>query len=119
MTVAPPPNLPALVATRDSWHRVAEHVLAAGQFAASGTIRLRPVPGGFATTAGVDGRQLAVVGTSLVVTDGSARRTAPLTTVAELADVAGVRPGLAGSYPPATPAAPDAPLAADPAAAAV
>src|SRR3954464_8332253 len=47
---------PALVQTRESWHRVAEHVLAAGQFAAARTIRLRPLPGGFATAAGAGGR---------------------------------------------------------------
>jgi hypothetical protein len=109
---------PALARTRDSWHRVAEHVLAAGQFAASGTIRLRPVPGGFATTAGVDGRQLAVVGLALEVSDGRTHRTAPFTTVRELADIAGVRPGLSGSYTPATPLEPDAPLDGDPDAAA-
>jgi hypothetical protein len=110
---------PALARTRDSWHRVAEHVLAAGQFAASGTIRLRPVPGGFATTAGVDGRRLAVVGLALEVSDGRTRRTTPFTTVRELAEVAGVRPGLSGSYAPATPLEPDAPLAGDPDAAAL
>ncbi len=32
---------PALAAARDGWHRVAEHVLAAGQYEASGTIRLQ------------------------------------------------------------------------------
>jgi hypothetical protein len=104
---------PALARTRDSWHRVAEHVLAAGQFAASGTIRLRPSPGGFATTAGVEGRQLAVVGLTLVVSDGGARRTAPFSTVGALAAFAGVQPGLSGSYSPATPPDPDAPLAGD------
>jgi hypothetical protein len=46
------------VATRATWHRVAEHVLAAGQFAAAGTIRLRHVPGGLGTTVGIGGRQL-------------------------------------------------------------
>jgi|tagenome__1003787_1003787.scaffolds.fasta_scaffold20983057_6 hypothetical protein len=96
---------PALTRIRDSWHRVAEHVLAAGQFAASGTIRLRQTAGGYATTAGVDGRQLAVVGLTLVMSDGDARRTAPLTTIGALAAFAGVRPGLSGSYSPTT--APD------------
>lgn len=110
-------QLPALAGTRQSWHRVAEHVLAAGQFAASGTIRLRPSPGGFATTAGVDGRQLAVVGLTLVVSDGDTHRTAPFRTVGELAAFAGVQPGLTGSYTPATSPDPDAPLAGDAAAA--
>jgi hypothetical protein len=104
---------PALARTRDSWHRVAEHVLAAGQFAASGTIRLRPSPGGFTTTAGVDGRQLAVDGLTLVVTDGDTRRTTPFSTVAALAAFAGVQPGLTGSYTPATSPDRHAPLTGD------
>ena len=109
-------TLPAssdLVRTRDSWQRVAEHVLAAGQFTAAGTIRLRPYPGGFSTVVGVDGRQLAVVGNRLVVLDGSERRETALTTVGAAADFAGVAPGLSGSYSPVTPADPDAPLAVD------
>jgi hypothetical protein len=40
----------ALDTTRQGWHRVAEDVLAAGQFAATGEIRLRPYPGGFTTS---------------------------------------------------------------------
>jgi hypothetical protein len=107
----------ALASTRDSWHRLAEHVLAAGQFAASGTIRLRQSRGGFSTTAGIDGRQLAVVGLTLVVSDGESRRTAPFSTVGELAAFAGVRPGLSGSYSPATSPDPDLPLPGDPQAA--
>jgi hypothetical protein len=102
-----------LVRTRDCWHRVAEHVLAAGQFTAAGTIRLRPYPGGFSTVVGVDGRQLAVVGDRLVVLDGSERRETPLTTIGAAAEFAGVTPGLSGSYSPVTPADPDAPLAVD------
>jgi hypothetical protein len=100
--------------TRESWHRVAEHVLAAGQFADAGTIRLRPYPGGIATVRGVAGRQLAVVGDALVVLepDGS-RRSTRLTTVGAAAAFAGVTPGLRGSYAPATPADPDVPVTVD------
>ena len=111
MTVTASPDL---VRTRDGWHRVAEHVLAAGQFAAAGTIRLRAFPGGFSTVVGVDGRQLAVVGDRLVVLDGTERREAPLTTVGAAADFAGVTPGLRGSYSPVTPADPGAPLTVEP-----
>jgi hypothetical protein len=111
MTVA---QSSALTRTRDSWHRVAEHVLAAGQFEASGTIRLRTSPGGFSTTAGVGGRQLAVEGLTLVVSEGGTRRTAALSTIGELAAFAGVRPGLSGSYSPATSPDPDLPLGGDP-----
>ena len=117
MTLTTPQRL---VETRTSWHRVAEHVLAAAQFADAGTIRLRIWPGGFATVRGVAGRQLAVIGDALVVVepDGS-RRSTPLTTVGAAAAFAGVAAGLRGTYAPATPDDPDAPLPADPAAARV
>ena len=108
MTVGP------LAATRESWHRLAEHVLAAGQFAAAGTIRLRVAPGGFATVAG---RLMAVDGDRLVVEFDGETRTAPLTTLGAAASFAGVAVGLRGSYPPATSADPDAPLVVDPEAA--
>jgi hypothetical protein len=97
---------------------VAEHVLAAGQFAAAGTIRLRPWPGGFATVVGVDGAQLAVVRDELLVVEGDTTRVHPLTTLREAAAFAGVQPGLRGSYTPETSADPDEPLRIDVAAAA-
>src|SRR3954468_19167328 len=105
---------PTSAATRKSWQRVAEHVLAAGQYAAAGTIRLRPCPGGIETLVGVDGRQLAVIGDQRVVPepDGT-RRSAPLTTIGAAAAFAGVRPGLQGPYPPATSDDPDTPLPVD------
>src|SRR3712207_1120411 len=106
-----------LETTRTSWHRVAEHVLAAGQFAASGTIRLRPLPGGFATTVGVGDRQVAVVGDELLVIRRNSTRSERLTTLRRAADFAGVGLGLRGSYPPATTLEPDAPLPIDPTAA--
>jgi hypothetical protein len=106
-----------LVESRRSWHRVAEHVLAAGQFAAAGTIRLRPNPGGFATVVGVDGRTLAVDGNRLVVLDGAERRETVLTTIGDAAAFAGVEPGLRGSYSPVTSDDPDTPLVIDLAAA--
>src|SRR3954447_18767456 len=111
MTVTTPQRLED---TRTSWHRVAEHVLAAGQFADASTIRLRVWAGGIATVRGVAGRQLAVLGDALIVVepDGS-RRSARPTTVGDAARFAGVTPGLSGSYPPATPADPDARLTID------
>jgi hypothetical protein len=107
----------ALVETRESWHRVAEHVLAAGQFAASGTIRLRPYPGGFATTVGVAGRQLAVVDDRIAVIEGASNRSEQFTTLGRAAEFAGVTLGLRDSYTPVTPVEPDAPLHVDPVAA--
>jgi len=115
MTVTAPH---ALASTRQSWHRVAEHVLAAGQYADAGTIRLRPRPGGIGTVRGVAGRQLAVVGRDLVVVEPDGRhRSTPLTDLRAVAAFAGVAPGLHGSYAPATSADLDAPLPVDVAAA--
>lgn len=105
-----------LAATRDSWHRVAEHVVAAAQFADTGKIALRSVPGGFQTTCPLrGGRQLSVRGTQLVVTDVSGSRSTLLTTIAAAADFAGITPGMPVTvYPPATPLQPDEPLYIDP-----
>jgi hypothetical protein len=102
-----------VVETRESWHRVAEHVLAAAQFADTGTIRLRPFPGGFATTSGIGGRLLAVVADRLLVVDGTDFDARPLTTLRAAGAFVGVSPGLRGSYSPATSADPDQPLRLD------
>jgi hypothetical protein len=56
-----------LAATRRAWHGVAELVLAGPQYRRAGTIRLRVVPGGFATVAAPD---LAVIGGDLVAGGG-------------------------------------------------
>ena len=105
MTMTTSSHLERLAQTRDSWHRVAEHVLAAGQYADTGKIGLRPAAGGFQTRLPLrDGRLLRVVNTELVVADPSGRRTAPITTLAAAAHFAGVSPGMPASvYPPATP----------------
>jgi hypothetical protein len=110
-----------LVATRSAWHRVAEHVLAAARYAATGRIGLRPSPGGVRTPPfGPTGRVVAIDGTDLVVTDDGASRRAPLTTLREAGRLADVVPGApAQVYTPATPLDLDAPLAVDPEAAAV
>jgi hypothetical protein len=114
MTASPTINL--LAKTRDSWHRVAEHVLAAGQYADTGKIGLHPVPGGFQTRLPLrDGRQLSVINTELIVDESTGRRSAPLTTLAAAAQFAGVTPGMPASvYPPATPLQLDEPLSVDP-----
>jgi hypothetical protein len=111
-------NLPdpaTLATTRDSWHRVAEHVLAAGQYADTAEISLRPVPGGFQTTHPLsDGRRLSVVGADLVVTDGDSTLSRALSTVRAAAAFAGVSPGMPSTvYAPATPFDLDAPLRID------
>jgi hypothetical protein len=70
--------------TRRSWHALAELVLAGPQYRRSGTIRLRVVPGGFATVAAPD---VSVVGDQVagVAVDGL--------TLAEVAERVGVDVG--------------------------
>lgn len=105
-----------LAVTRGGLHRVAEHVLAAGLYAASGKIGLVPSPGGFRTPPfGADGRFLAVDGTELVAGDAAATRRTALTTLRAAAEFAGVTPGApARVYKPATPLNLDEPLLIDP-----
>jgi hypothetical protein len=43
-----------LPATREAWHRLAEHALAAAQYAATGDIGLVPAPGVFASPSKID-----------------------------------------------------------------
>jgi hypothetical protein len=109
------PTAATIAQTRDSWHRVAEHVLAAAQYADSAEIALRPVEGGFQTTRPLQGgRHLAVDNSELVVLDQRGARRTPLTTLREVAAFAGVHAGLSPSvYTPATSADLDAPLAVD------
>ncbi|WP_433351637.1 hypothetical protein ACQP25_01260 [Microtetraspora malaysiensis] len=75
--------------TRRALHGVAELVLAGPQYRLSGTVRLRPVSGGFATVAAPD---LRIDCDTLVTGDG---RRLPLRdiTYAGLAEAAGVRAG--------------------------
>ena len=104
--------------TRRSLHAVAEQVLAAALWRASGRIGLRATEGGFGTPAfplGGRGRQVRVEGLDLVVVDDGHERRAPLTTVAAAAAFVGVEPGAPDVYPAATPVDLDAPLPLDPA----
>ncbi|CAJ62218.1 hypothetical protein FRAAL3575 [Frankia alni ACN14a] len=106
-----------LARTRRALHAVAEHVLAAARYRATGRIGLAVTPGGFATPAfGPAGRTVAVAGTDLVVRDGDAETArSPLTTLREAAHLAGVEPGgPAAVYRLATPCHPDEPLDIDP-----
>jgi hypothetical protein len=97
-----------LAVTRDGLHQVAEHVLAADLYAASGEIGLIPSPGGFRTpTFGPDGRFLAVDGTELVVVGATTTRRTALTTLRAAADV-----GPHGGPPPGDPAFWNAPFGA-------
>jgi hypothetical protein len=110
-----------LAETRAGWHRVAEHVLAAALFAATGKIGLLAWPGGFRTPAlHPDGRFLAVDGTELVVSGAGGVRRTSLTTIRAAAEFAGIAPGApAQVYKPATPLDLDEPLVIEPDAARV
>jgi hypothetical protein len=102
-----------LIATRRALHGVAELVLAGPQYRAAGSIRLRVIPGGFAT---VVGPRLRVEEDHLVA--GDAR--VPMTgrSYAKLAAEAGVEAGApAGLYSDGSGVDSDEPIAIDPAAA--
>jgi hypothetical protein len=109
------PTRTSFADTREALHQVAEHLLAAAQFAQVGTIRLRHRPGGFGTAQALqDDRHLAVADGRLVVTQAGRTRRLPLTTLRRLAQDLGLTAGLDPSaYPPATPFRPDAPLLVD------
>lgn len=94
--------------TRRSLHVVAELLVAGPQYAESGDIRLRVVPGGFGTFAAPD---LRVEGTELVTAQGRHPITGSLS---ELAEAAGLeaRP-LADVYSDVTGAGPDEQLVVD------
>jgi hypothetical protein len=55
----------------------------------------------------------SVTADGITVLEAGRRRSAPLTTLRQVAAFAGVQPGLPGSYPPATPLDLDAPLTVD------
>jgi hypothetical protein len=100
-------NNQALVATRRALHGVAELVIAGPQYAASGTIRLRVVPGGFAGTTSamrVDGADLVWDGGRIPLS-GSCRR---------MADAVGVTAVVPDIYGDGSGVDPDEELTFDP-----
>jgi hypothetical protein len=91
------------IETRRAWHGVAELVLAGPQYRRSGTIRLRVVPGGFAT---ITEPQLRVDLDHLMVDD--ARLPMSGQTYGRLGELAGVEAGApAGLYGGGSGARPD------------
>jgi hypothetical protein len=110
--MALPDSLPT---TRDSWHRIAEHVLSAARYAATGHIGLLPAPGGFATPPfGPAFTVLAVDLDEFVVTRAGQQSRTRIATVAQVADLSGIEPGAPDhAYRPATPLEPDAVLRID------
>jgi hypothetical protein len=99
----------SLTQTRRSWHGIAELVLAGPQVRATGHLRLRVVPGGFATAHQPD---LRVERHELV--DGDVRVGIDGRTCAELAAAVGVELGApAGRYPDGSGVRPDEVLRCD------
>jgi len=111
-----------LTPTRQAWHTVAEHVLAAALHRVTGRIGLRAAPGGFGTPpfpSANGSMTIRVDGVDLTVADDTGERRSVLTTVREAAAFVGVEAGApADVYTPATPLDLDRPLVIDPAAAA-
>ncbi|MFL6243210.1 MAG: hypothetical protein ACJ73V_09325, partial [Acidimicrobiia bacterium] len=116
----PLPPLPArdaFATTRAAWHTLAEHVLARARYDANGKIGLRYTRGGVGTPwfrARDQDAQARLEGTNVVVHEHGEARSAPVTTVAEAAELARVQPGAPEDvYAPATSWTPDAPLVLD------
>ena len=108
-----PPTVPAL-------HALAEHVLGAGLYRATGKIGLRAAAGGFATpdraAAAMGGRWIVVVDELRIVAPDGTCTAAPITTLRAAGVFFGMEPGMPATvYAPVTPKELDAPLRVDPA----
>ncbi|HEY8216055.1 MAG TPA: hypothetical protein VIH82_02905 [Acidimicrobiia bacterium] len=99
--------------TREAWHAVAEHVLAAARYAAEGRIGLAAAPGGFGIPPESACTPTRVAGQDLLVRDGAAERSERLTTVAAAAAALGIEPGSPPVYARATALEPHARLDID------
>jgi hypothetical protein len=116
--LAPITDLDAFHETRDTWHTLAEHVLAPARYRATGKIGLRAAPRGFGTPVYRNGQgaeeQLRVEAATVVVVRDGDLRPVPITTVAEVALAVGIQPGApAEVYAPNTTLDPDAELVVD------
>jgi hypothetical protein len=112
--LVPPGDVDALVATRRSWHALAEHVVAPARHAVNGKIGLRYTRGGFGTPFYGDDEQVRVVGRALVVVRRGVVGWHEITTVRAAADAVGIVPGApADVYTPTTTLAPDERLVLD------
>lgn len=121
MTASGGISVESLRTTRASLHAVAEHVMAASQYASKRRIGLRQATGGFATQPFVvDGveRRLAVVGTELVALDDrqgeATERRVPITSLRAAAGLTGGPVGMPSDvYRPSPMLDPDGELALD------
>src|SRR4051794_5139972 len=108
-------DIDVLVATRQSLHRLAEHVVSPSRYARTGRIGLRPHPGGLRTPVfGDRATEVSVELDELVVRDAHGERRQPVTTLAAAGEFVGGRPGApADVYQPATECELDRPLMLD------
>jgi hypothetical protein len=119
-SLVPIADLDMLVATRNSWHQVAEHVVAKARFVEDGRVELEAFAGGFATPLLARARRVRVDGVDIVLDEGDESRRARMATVGEAAAFVGVHAGFPTElYASATLLQPDAPLHLDRAAAGV
>ncbi|MDQ1379148.1 MAG: hypothetical protein QOE15_3321 [Acidimicrobiaceae bacterium] len=109
----------SFVATRESLHALAEHVVAPARHQANGKIGLRFTRGGFGTPWFGEDRQVRIDDGELVVCEGADTQRTPVTTLADAARSAGI--GSSGAptdvYTPSTSLAVDEALDIDTAAA--
>ncbi len=108
------PEIPrAYAVTRDALHGLAEHVVSAAYFHATGHIGLRHSPRGFATPVFGDRERVRVDGTALVHERAATVRRHELTTLRAAAAFVGVPLGAPDVYTAATSPDPDAILPID------
>jgi hypothetical protein len=104
-------DLDELVTTRQSWHALAEQVLAPARRHANGKIGLRYTRDGFGTPFFGADRQARVEGGDVVVVADGVEHREPISTIAAAARLVGVEAGApADLYDPTTDLASDAPL---------
>jgi hypothetical protein len=109
-----PDDVDALARTRESWHILAEHVIAPARYHANGKIGLRYTRGGFGTPFFGHDMQVRLACDGVVVVRGNDVRLHPTTTVRAAALAIGIEPGAPSEvYTPTTPLEPDATLAVD------
>jgi hypothetical protein len=109
-------NIGSLEPSRQSLHRLAEHVLSPALYAATREIGLLPAPGGLCTPKfGDPGRVIEVDGSELVLRQNGGERRAAVQTLRHAAAFAHIVPGMpAQVYAPATSCELDEPLELDP-----
>ncbi len=112
--------MPQFVATRTSWHAIAEQVLARARWEATRKIGLRAEFDGVGTPYFGDDRRLLLGVDGLTIEQYGERTTAPLTTLAAAAEFVGTPLGAPpGVYTASTSLEPNEPLTVDPASASV